>query len=66
MYNSLVCWCVTSTENSDEDEYYVFTPNQSRADGDDDDDYEHDDYLRIIADREEISAFKQDYNSVEQ
>ena len=59
-----IVWYVTFTENSDEDEYYVFTPSQPKPDDDEDD--ERDEYLKIVVDEEEISAFKQDHNSVEQ
>ena len=63
--HSIVCQYVTFTENSDEDEYYVFTPSKPHKAEDDDDD-ECDEYLKIVVDQEEISAFKQDHNSLEQ
>ena len=44
-------------------------PDQSKTDSDDDDDDdddERDEYLRLIVDKKEITAFMQDQNSVEQ
>ena len=69
LYNHVIVLSST-TDNSDEDEYYVFTSSKpdrrKNDDEDDDEDDERDEYLRIIIDKGEISAFKEDHNSVDQ